>query len=964
MRRSAKTAKDYYFTYTVLFCFTCLVVYFSFIVNGKSFLWYMDGMDLHWNTLAYYGEYLRSLVGNIVSGNFSLPEYDFSLGYGSPIIPTLHWDVIGDPFNLLSFFVKPQGTEHLLTFLVILRLYLAGIAFSAYCFYMKKDRFGTLAGTFSYIFCGYSIFTSIRHPHFLNPMILFPLLLIGVERISDKKKHGTFAFLVFISIMTSFYFSYMLGLFTVIYFLLRYFVKTDRKSVKDFLLSFAHILIPGVIGIMMACVIMIPVIILYLGGLRISSNIQHPLLYSIGYYQRMITDLLIVDCPGSWTRLGVTVTVFIAAMALLGMRPPADRRARRSVIAMKIALAGSFIMFFIPAAGSALNGFNYVSNRWEWMFAAVSSYTLAYLWPDLFALKKRQKNFVFCGVLVYVLLMLLLNEGVTRAGYAAVILLVIAAGMVYAANQPRSAIESQHRFSAFYSYLPAAFVALTIFNVCLNAHYFYDAEKGGYIYEFGSTGMMYPYLSSSSAYAVSQAEDSNNDGGRVVRYEDQYYDSYVYNKDSLVRTNGTEYYYSLANGYISQYLLDMGTDSWWSYRYEGLKGRTFLDTLAGVKYYTVSKSMGDSGLMPYGFSRQGKYQVGMLQYSYDIYTNRYALPLGYSYSSYITRDVYDSLNCAQKAEALLQGVLLEDDGAAAADTSIQKADPKFTQESVNYKVHCGSNVKQMSDGSFMVGKEKSSITLSFDGLYNCETYLYLSGVNAQKKTKLQLYLDDDQDILSRYSYYRLPTLDKNDLKRTDFYSGVWDDDSKVFIMTASCGTVSSQIQYRKSSDLYYIGQKDYLTNFGYSDRARNQITITFPTAGIYSFDDMEVICQPMTNYVSEVSALSENVLENEKHGTDSVTGTVDLSQDKVLLLTIPYDKGWTAWADGREVPVYRANVMNSALILKAGHHDIKLVYKTPGLRPGAVISLAGLAAFALMLAGQRINRRRRKTVRR
>ena len=94
---------------------------------------------------------------------------------------------MGDPLNLLSVAVPTRYMAYFYSFLVVLRLYLAGLAFSGYCFYMgRKKNLAVLTGALCYVFCGYALFGAIRHPFFLNPMIYFPLILTGVE-----KKSGT-----------------------------------------------------------------------------------------------------------------------------------------------------------------------------------------------------------------------------------------------------------------------------------------------------------------------------------------------------------------------------------------------------------------------------------------------------------------------------------------------------------------------------------------------------------------------------------------------------------------------------------------------------------------------------------------------------------------------------------------------------------------------------------------------------
>ena len=125
--------------------------------------------------------------------------------------------------------------------------------------------------------------------------------------------------------------------------------------------------------------------------------------------------------------------------------------------------------------------------------------------------------------------------------------------------------------------------------------------------------------------------------------------------------------------------------------------------------------------------------------------------------------------------------------------------------------------------------------------------------------------------------------------------------------------------------------------------------ITFPKEGIYSFDSMNIVCQPMNEYKAMCDVLKENVLENINLGEDLVTGTVSLDSDKILCLTIPYEKGWNLYVDGEETEILHANTMFMGVLLDAGEHTIVLEYHTYRAKWGILISIAGIAAFAAVI---------------
>ena len=151
-----------------------------------------------------------------------------------------------------------------------------------------------------------------------------------------------------------------------------------------------------------------------------------------------------------------------------------------------------------------------------------------------------------------------------------------------------------------------------------------------------------------------------------------------------------------------------------------------------------------------------------------------------------------------------------------------------------------------------------------------------------------------------------------------------------------------------------------MVNLGYRREGAAQVIITFSETGAYTCEDLRVICQPMAGYEAQVSALTRDTLEQVSIGDNRVTGTIDLEENKLLCLSIPYSSGWTAYVDGQETPLLRANTMYMALPLTAGTHTVELRYATRGLGVGALLSAAGVLIFCGVLLGSRRDKGRKK----
>ena len=87
------------------------------------------------------------------------------------------------------------------------------------------------------------------------------------------------------------------------------------------------------------------------------------------------------------------------------------------------------------------------------------------------------------------------------------------------------------------------------------------------------------------------------------------------------------------------------------------------------------------------------------------------------------------------------------------------------------------------------------------------------------------------------------------------------------------------------------------------------------------------------------------ILSVEKNGRVRLAARADGPQ--TLVTTIPAEKGWTAYVDGKKTETGRYLDAFLSLELAAGEHTVELRYTAPGLIPGA--ALGALAAAGLIL---------------
>ncbi len=858
----------FFILYTAVFAAAALAVLGYFLVLKKTFITPGDGYKQHFKAFVYFGQYCREVIRTLINEHsLVLPQYNFSIGFGGDIITTLHYYTIGDPLDLISIIVPAKYSIYVYTLLMIFRFYLSGLCFGIYCKYRKAGSdIAVIGGSLIYAFTTYSLYFAFIHPFFMNPVIYLPLLLLGVEKIFDGKRPYLLAVMVFISAISNFYFFYMLVVLTVIYVFFRLFFVYKKGEFKQAVGAVFKIGVSSVIGLVMSAAILVPVVIAFSSDSRTGEEIVVNLFYPAGYYKNFLSSYITSSASmGSMTCFGLSSVALVSLFLLFIKKGEKE---------LKILFAISTIALMLPVTGYVMNGFSYIANRWIWAYVMLIAYIFVKMWESLKSISFKQGICLFAMLAVYgaAAFVCIKKLDINLIISLAVALVFIAVLIVTAKLGAKKAAGS-------------AMIVLII--VSLSANSYFNSNESGNV----NKENYYGYQSITEKLTDNAGVDVKNfatDDDSFYRYSGS---NVTLNSDLVNGTRGTSFYWSLQNSAIAQFMDEMEIPLRYLYYYEDLDNRASLNALASVKYYTSSAFYNK----PYGF---GKVSDG-------IYKNANFLPIGYTYTDYITRDMYDAMSAVEKQQAIIQGVLLEEDVQG-----YNKLTPAFTQQIVDYDIVTDGNCS-WENGKLTVNERNAQFTLYFDGLENSETYVNLdyNGYDAEKKPAGKL----------------------------DFTVESATEAGKCAKNTY---TINSKYSIRCRSI------EHLLFNAGYSKAAKKSVTITVGAAGVYEIPAINVICQPMDDFKQQVKSLKEDVLKYVSVENDVIKGEITLDEDKILCLSVPYSTGWTAYVDGVQTDIMQANTMYMAIPLSAGSHSIKLVYTTPYLKAGVCLSAVGFVAFA------------------
>ncbi len=425
-------------------------------------------------------------------------------------------------------------------------------------------------------------------------------------------------------------------------------------------------------------------------------------------------------------------------------------------------------------------------------------------------------------------------------------------------------------------------------------------------------------------------------------------DDLTTNANITADMSSTQFYWSLANPFTLKFREKMELMESKPHKFTGYDGRAGLLALSSVRYYSMPN--GTNNPSPYGFSETNSNG----NTNYHIYRNDYALPLSYTYDSYMTEDTWDRLSAVEKQETMLKTCILEGE-----QEGIAQGKPDLVSREIDYKLTCKGDGILLLDNAFVVTSANAKAKLTFSGIQDSENYLSIQGL-AYKGTKaFELYFGGDNvDPLDRYTRSDWEHISEKN-KKSLLQKQLLVDKPKTADITFKLSTGASRtITYDTPEVTSFNNRHDFTINLGYSKKAAKSMTIKFKNIGIYSFDSIQVACQPMGTYKEQVEARKADTLEHVKIDANTVTGSIFLKNPKLLCFAIPYSEGWEAYVDGEKAKVLRANVQYMAVKLDEGEHEVRLVYATPFLKEGAVISAVSFVVFAAVAFW--LERRRKK----
>ncbi len=851
-----KLAESWIFKHTILFTVISILTFWHVFYYGKSFIHSHDGYLEIYNLLIYWGEYLRTFFSNLfIKHIFSLPSFDLNLGLGGNIYGNLNFYGVGDILNCLAAFFKPEHTEFLYTMLAFIRIYLAGIFFFIYCRHHKYQDKNILLGSVIYIFSYWTIQCATLHPYFLNPLLYFPLICLGMDFILEKNKPLLFVISCALAAYASVYFFYMMTILIFIYALTRYtFIYEKKEGAAHLFKKVAIAFAAYSIAIILALPVFIPFAKVILSGDRNGQAL--PLFYELFYYIKL--PVAFVNATADhWTTMGYTILGLAAFLALF------FKTKLKEKLELKIYAVLASLLIIFPLGGYIFNGFGYATNRWIWAFAFLLSIITIEFAPQFFSLSKKHTFVLFALACIFAV-----PTFITRShGQSSFIAMIVLIALVFAIFAFIIFVMKNQK---------AAIYSIAIASIFLSSFSHYSPFFFNYIKQTEDRGEAFKDYSScqykildENKIDIERQYRIDNAGPNVCSFNES--KKIGINSGMSYKRSNTALYYSTNDNKVRQLLKDLRIPLNSELYYVGLNERAFVETFLACRYCSVKN--GEEGYLPYGYDTKLASDS-----SRTIYENKNVLPLAFTYSDWMPIDNYKSLSAEQKQQAILQTAFID------ANTKIeipQRSQAlEFSEKKLPYNYSSISENIEKNDKEFIAKQDGQSVDIAFDSCGAGEYYIKIDGFD--------------------YS---------NNLRQ------IW---NSGHIHISHDGKTKT-FEIRTSGDQMYSNLHNFIYNIGYIKNPEDamKVTIAFSKKGKYSFDNIEVICQKVEkipDYTAKLTA--DEISYHYENGKMRVKG--NLGSNKILCVTAPFQDGSYAIVNGKKQKCFCVNNFATGIEIPKG----------------------------------------------
>ncbi len=622
---------------------TLLVTILPIIITEKGyFIYYGD-----YNAQQIPFNYLASSA--VKSGSFG---WNWHTDLGSSFIGSYAFYLLGSPFFWLTALLPSSWCVRLMPFVLALKHGVAALTAYAYIKRFTKSQTAAVIGGMLYAFSGFQIF-NIFFNHFHDVTALFPLMLISMEELVYNNRKGVFALTTALMAAVNYFFFTGEAVFLVLYFIVRCFSKDFPASAKKFF----QILFEAVIGVTLACVILLPAALALLSNYRISEHLYGMDMIAYSDRTRLLRIIqsffMIPDVParpnlfseglGKWASIGGYLPLFSMTGVIAFLKYRDGHWAKRLVIICMICA-------FFPILNSAFYMFNssYYA-RWFFMPILIMSMMTACVLDeeDYEKLPSKDGLWITAAITGAFGVMALLPEKdsdgqvsfFTITKYPFHFLLVMAVAVL---SLTAAGFVFSHRKKGI-PYLKTALIMTSAASVVCTASVVY----------FGANSR------ENALDYIDMAIDRENDITISADNDDFFRVDISENRDNYPMLWGLpnmRCFHSVVSGSVMEFYADTDIGRDVASRVD--TSHYALRSLFSVKYYfdEIDEENTDNTDAPISGFEFLEDQNG-----FHVYENQFYIPMGFTFDKYISKEDWMELNQSQRINILVRALVLDEE---------------------------------------------------------------------------------------------------------------------------------------------------------------------------------------------------------------------------------------------------------------------------------------------------------------
>lgn len=922
--------------YSVFFVVIAVVCYAFFLLTGTSLIKYStsnaDGLTQTYT--AYVS--LKHMLADLFAGN-GWDAWSWSLGlggdtfeyYGFKLFNPLTYIIIAFPDNLIDVGYSIA---------TIVREYLAGFTFMLCMREVKLPSKAALVGATSYAFCGWMVEVVYNQGSFENAAIIFPLLVMGTEKIFNKKTPYLFIVSVALCVASGVVWTYISGVLIVAYYFVRYHDYHHGESASDFFKNTGEYILYGVIGILISAPFVLSILCSMGGATTHTGANYRTWAFALDKYLELPAGLF------KYAEVGATSYSYICVSAVvICLMPLLIRQLKRKSTIAWVAVVMTALSL-IPLTSKFFNAMSYPAGRWYFalMFFVIwatieclneetllnrRNYKLATIW--ILALAIWNAAMFLLGIESRGTIMLV------AVGVCCCFAIIALAYVYYIADNkggwvmPLMAIV----LVASISY-PALAKTCPSISDYLNDH----LKIGESADKLETTPeRVVPEIKDDSFFRVDQTYRTNPDMRTKLKTNANvvYGNNSIYTYSSLIDSKWNLFNKAVGNnaGYYSRTNI-ISNDN-----------RANLDYLFGVKYFLGNNDNEKraSKYAGYGY-KKSKTIDGV-----DVLKTDHCIGLGTAFNQYITESELMEYPEMLRDQVLLQAAVVDDDQATQMEgvKHADKLDIKTSIDSLDITLTTKKNITIDEDSkTITVSGGKGRFWVNIPEVKNCQLVLSFEGLHRQS-----------------LSYDEALAMGSDDVEKPKTAFAKWVEehsyrDTGDFKLITKFRGIKKYCYCEQGSPRGFNDIENYNVNLGYGSSIGGKALVRLGTRGVYKYDAIKVYAIPMDVLDENAEKLENSCLKIDEYSGDRVSGSVSTDENSLLFLSIPYDKGWKATLDGEQVDtISDVNIGFTGIKIPAGYHELKLSYSHWGMSVAHIGSLIGLAALLNIILRRRKNGR-------